>query len=392
MAARFVEIGAIAGLLLGSACGGGHEAAAPVSRDPVPVTVGTVRLMDIREPLEIGGTVTARHTADVSSRVMATILDVHVRAGDRVRAGQRLITLDARDVAAQARQARASLSAAEQGLPQARADLAAARAELELATAWHRRIAALQERNSATPQELDEATARLSAATARVQAAEAGIARADASLDAVRAGSEAASTTESFTIISAPFAGVVAERLVDGGSLAVPGTPLLRLDADGPRRVEVRVDEARLRYVRRGDRAAVVVGSDEGEDREYEGVVEEIARPGAAAGRTFVVTLTLPAARDLRSGAFARVRFGGAPRQALIAPADAVRRQGQVASAFVVQDDVARLRLLQVGADVPDGVEILAGLADGDRVVRTPPPALADGSPVRTTAGSGGTP
>jgi RND family efflux transporter MFP subunit len=305
---------------------------------------------------------------------------VRVRAGDKVAAGQVLVVLDDRDAAARAAQADAGVTAAEQALAAARADQAAAAAEQKLAAAWHTRISALRTRDSATAQELDDAEARVAAANAAVEAARARLEGATAQVAAARAGSGAASVVRSFSSITAPFAGIVTERLADPGDLASPGVPLLRLDAVGTPRVEARVDESRIPFVRVGDEVEVIV--DHGEAPAVTGVVSEIARAVDPSARAFTVKVSLPAGHTATTGTFARIRFRGAARRALVVPAAAVRRQGQVTSVFVVRDDVARLRLVQLGSLGPDGAEVVAGLDAGERVVIDPPAALTDGAPV----------
>jgi RND family efflux transporter MFP subunit len=342
-------------------------------------------MADVGDRLEAGGLVAAGESAVVSSRLLAPITEVRVRAGDRVRADQVLVVLDERDLRAQTRQADAAVAAAEQALSAARSERSASEAEDTLASAWHRRIAALQERNSATAQELDDARARLSAASARSAGASARVEQASAQLEAARAAAEGAEAVRSFTTIRAPFDGVVTERLMDPGNLAAPGTPLLRLDAGGARKVVAQVDAARAPYVQVGDRVHVLF--DGGPDgpagtQPVEGIVGEIARTVSADSRTFTVDVTLPPEVAVRTGTFARVRFEGAPRQALVVPAGALRRQGQIASVFVVEDGVARLRLLQTGSGTDTGVEVLAGLNPGERVVTNPPADLTDGRAV----------
>ena len=81
----------------------------------------------------------------------------------------------------------------------------------------------------------------------------------------------------------------------------------------------------------------------------FEGVVSEVARAVDVDQRAFTVKVALPLTVTARTGTFARVFFPGAPRRLLRVPATAVRRHGQVASVFVVQEGVARLRLVQVG-------------------------------------------
>jgi RND family efflux transporter MFP subunit len=346
-------------------------------------------VIDDADRLEAGGVVVARESATIASRLLAPIIVVRVRAGDAVRAGDVLITLDARDLSAQARQASSTVAAAEQALVRARSEQRAAVAEQALAAAWHRRVTTLRDRNSATPQEFDEAEARLAGANQRVAAATAGVDQSQATLDASRAGADAATTTQSFAVIRAPFAGVITERLIDPGNLATPGAPLLRMDGNDGRRVEARVDESRARFLRSGDRVQVALASTTSPDADdvVDATVDEVARAVAADQRAFTVKVTLPAGIAPRTGSFARVRFAGAPRRALVVPAAAVRRNGQVASVFVVADGVARLRLVQLGDESSEHIEIRAGLDAGEAVVAPVPPTLTDGRKV-TIVGS----
>jgi RND family efflux transporter MFP subunit len=381
-------IGIIAlGLAAGGlpACGGGEHAPEAKAREPIAVTVVAVVSSDTAERLEAGGVVAAQESASVSSRIVAAIVSVRVKAGDRVRAGDVLVTLDARDVTEHAHQARASAVAAEKALTQARSEQSAVEAEHRLATAWQKRIAALHVRNSATDQERDEAEARLSAAAARLAGAQAGIEGADAHLASVRAAVGVATATESFATLRAPFDGLVTERLTDPGNLASPGIPLLRIESDGARQVVVRVDEARATYVQPGDRVRVLMDAIDDlavDDDGVEGVVAEVARAVGAGQRAFTVKVAVPLTVTARTGSFARVVFRGAPRRVLLVPAAAVRRHGQVSSVYVVQDGMASLRLIQVGASSSEGVEVLAGLEAGESIVTSPLTRLVDGAKV----------
>jgi RND family efflux transporter MFP subunit len=378
------------------ACGGDEATPAGTADAPIAVTVFRVTAVDTTERLEAGGVVAAPESATLSSRIVATIASVRVKAGDRVRAGDVLATLDARDVTEQTRQAQASALAAEQALAQARTEQRAAEAEHRLATAWHERIAALHARNSATDPARDVAEARLAAAAARLAGAQAGIEAANAHLASSRAAVGVVTATESFSTVRAPFDGLVTERLVDPGNLATPGVPLLRVDSDGARQVVVRVDEARASYVDPGDRVSIVIDALDGSDPDgtgFEGVVAEVARAVGADQRAFTVKVTVPGSVTARSGSFARVVFRGAPRRALLVPANAIRRHGQITSVFVVQEGTARLRLIQVGESSPQGVEVLAGLDAGESIVTAPLERLVDGARVTiggTATGTGG--
>ena len=255
--------------------------------------------IDTAERLEAGGVVAAQESASLSSRIVATIVAVRVKAGDRVRAGDVLVTLDARDATEHTGQARpAPLPQRRRSRRPARS-MNAAEAEHRLAAAWHKRIAALHARNSATEQERDEAEARLSTAAARLAGLEAGIEVADAHLASARAAVGVATATESFMTLRAPFDGLVTERLTDPGNLAAPGIPLLRIESDGARQVVVRVDEARAAYVHPGDRverrrSMPLPTQRIADDKGVEGVVAEVARAVGADQRAFTVKVAFP--------------------------------------------------------------------------------------------------
>ena len=381
LAGRVAALVTVAGFVLPACSSGRTTAPAAEAGAPIPVTVMAVATSDIAGTFEAGGVVQARTTATIMARILAPVSDVRVAPGDRVRAGQVLIVLDGRDLAAQARGASAAALAAEQGVTAAASDQQAADAALVLARATHERIAGLYAKRSATAQELDEATGALRAAEARAAGTAARAQAAVSGVDSASAASEAAGTTASFATITAPFDGVVTEKMIEPGNMAAPGTPLMRLEDTRGFRLEVRVDQSRAGQMATG--AVVPVSLDSGAGgiaATVNGTVAEIGRAVDADARAFLVKITLPATAGLRSGMFGRAHFSGQARRALTVPPDALVHRGQVTSVFVVEQGIARVRLVNVS-----GIEVLAGLSGGEAVVVAPPPGLADGR--RVTAG-----
>ncbi|MCC6164746.1 MAG: efflux RND transporter periplasmic adaptor subunit [Acidobacteria bacterium] len=367
---------------LAAGCGGDHAPAPTVERDALRVDVVEVTAAPRPSVVESGGLVQARTTAAITSHIMATVREVRVVPGDTVRAGQVLVVLDDRDIAAQARSAEAAAGAASDAVVAATAERAAADAALTLARASHGRLAALAARKSATAQELDEATAALRAAEHRLAASDARVAQARSALGGARAAGEAARVTAGYGRIVAPFAGVVTEKLVEPGNMAMPGTPLLRMEEQGAARLDVRVDASRVAAVESGQTVSVRIDADE--PISLDGRVTEVSRAMDADSRAYLVRIALPVDARVRTGMFGRAQFAGPSSASRVVPASAVRRQGQVASVFVAEGGVARLRLVVAGRPAADGIEIVGGLADGDRVVIAPPQTLVDGSPIRT--------
>lgn len=354
----------------------GHDETAPTETQPaVSVAVARVAMTDMAETFESGGVVQARTTATMAARILAPVREVRVAPGDRVRAGQVLIVLDGNDLGAYARSATAAAAAADQGVTAAVAERQSADAGLALARSTHDRIAGLHARRSATAQELDDATAALRAAEARAAGAAARVEAAASGVHGARANAEAAGTTASFARITAPFDGVVTEKMVEPGNMASPGTPLMRLEDTRGFRLDVRVDESRVGEIAPG--ATVPVSLDSGTGgatATVNGTVTEIGRAVDADARAFLVKIALPEVPGLRSGTFGRAHFSGRARRALAVPPDALVRHGQMTSVFAVENGIARVRLVSVR-----GTEVLAGLSEGDVVIVSPPPSLADG-------------
>ena len=369
------------------ACSGGHEAPPASAREPVAVRTAPATSGAIASTFEAGGVVRARTSATLAARIMSPVQSVRVRPGDRVRAGQVLLVLDDRGLAATARQASSAATAAEQGARGAASERDAAQAALVLAQASHQRIADLFAKKSATQQELDEATAGLRAAEARRAAADARVQQADASRLGATAGGEAASVMASYAVITAPFDGLVTEKLVEPGNMVSPGTPLLRVEDTGAFRLEVQIDESRAQYLHLGDRVAVTIEAGQGAGAsEMTGEVAELARAINADSRSFLVKVALPATAGVKSGMFGKARFTAGQRTGTTVPAEAVVRRGQVTSVFVAVQDHAQVRLVSLGEASEGRVEVLAGVAAGELVIVNAPPALVDGQPIRATA------
>ena len=364
------------GLVL-PACSSGSKTTPADAQAPIFVTIATVAVADIADTFEAGGVVQARTTATIMARILAPVREVRAAPGDRVRAGQVLIVLDGRDLDAHARSARAAALAADQGVTAAASERQGADAALALARATHERIAGLHAKRSATAQELDDATGALRAAEARAAAAAARAQAAVSGVESARAASEAAGTTESFARITAPFDGVVTDKTVEPGNMAAPGTPLMRLEDARGFRLDVLVDESRVGIdlapscPSRSTQARVT-------PRRFSGTVAEIGRAVDADARAFLVKITLPQTNGLRSGMFGRAHFNAPARRALTVPAGALVHRGQMTSAFVVEKDTARVRLVNVS-----GTEVLAGLSEGEVVGTATLPRRISSPPLR---------
>lgn len=311
---------------------------------PADATVETVR--ETREPSiewTSGGLASARETA-VSSRVLARIDEMRVRAGSIVSRGDVVAVLDARDLKARVGEAEEALRGA--------------RARLELARQESARTNELFGRGVATQQQIDQARAELRSAGAAVEALA-------SNLDQAR-------TSLSYAQILAPVSGRVIDRLAEPGDTAMPGKPLLRIYDPGLLRVEVPVRESLAVHLSVGESLRIEIPS---LDRTLEGEVDELvpfAEPGA---RALLVKVRIDASDErLIAGMFARVAIPAETRRRVLAPAAAVSSVGQLRFVEVVSEAGGlERRLVTVGEPAEAGwVEILSGLRPGERVAVDP--------------------
>jgi membrane fusion protein, multidrug efflux system len=366
-------------VLLLTSCGKEPERrAAQPQTAPVAVNVAAVATQDWPTSYEATGTVRARTTATISSKVMGYVQQVSAQVGDHVREGQALITLDARDLDANLRRAEAGRAEVESAIPELENATAAAKANLDLAQSTFKRMEELAAKKSISNQELDEASGRLKAAQANYDMVRSRRAQVTSKMATVDQEIRAAGIMRDYSKLAAPFSGVVITRTVEPGNLATPGFPLLTLEQDGLYRLEASVDESKLASVRVGQAVEAVLEA----DRKLNARVAEIVPSVDAASRTYIVKLDLPATPQLRTGMFGRAIFPLGTQKIVAIPQAALTERGQLQSVFVVEDGVAHTRLVTTGRRTAGAVEVLSGLTAGEKVVLPVPAGLQDGARV----------
>jgi RND family efflux transporter MFP subunit len=311
-----------------------------------------------------GYVVSADRYISIGVRVAGRIDRYLVEEGDRVRAGDPLVQLDAREY--------------RSAVERAAANLKLAQAEAELAKQRLGRIGALQRAGVVSRDELDIRRAEADTAAARV-----GTAKAD--LDAARVALE-------YTTLRAPRSGVILAKLKEVGEIAVPGGfsgsgDLIRMANLDDLRGQVDVTEGELGKIRIGQRAEVV--PDAYPDHRYAARVVKLYPQVDKQKGTLRVEVQIERPDDaLWPDMSARITFldpvrsapGGA---AVLVPRGAVRTSPQGPYAWVLEDDRVRRTPLTLGPEFADRVQVTAGLAGGERVVIGDPPPLEDGQTVR---------
>ncbi|MCX8097740.1 MAG: efflux RND transporter periplasmic adaptor subunit [Casimicrobiaceae bacterium] len=364
------------------------------------VAVEAARSEPLRQTLVFSARVAAPARVEVASTLTARVEAVEAREADRVRRGQTLIRLDARDLQAQVAQARAQLAAAqtrlraqgsvqapaaEQGLAQARANVAFARAELERLRSLEARgfIGAARVQEAERALAVAEATERQAAIQAAAQAERGPEAAALAArVEEARAALALAESRLAQTRILSPVDGRVVARAVEVGEVVQPGRRLMTLAADGPTRLIAQIDEKNLALVREGIEATAA--SDAFPNERFRARVQLVAAAADPQRGTIEVWLEVPEPPAyLREAMTVSVEVvAGEKPQAIVVPVRALREAGgEGPRVLVLEEGRAVERPVRTGLRTAQWVEILEGVRAGEPVILEA--AVAPGARVR---------
>jgi len=286
------------------------------------------------------GTISPVQKVRVGSKLLARVESMRVsRAGERVTAGQVLAVLDSQELESRVLQAEAAHEAATARLSQAQVDL--------------ERVRRLYEKRVESKDKLDQASTAVRTAQA----------------DATRVGQtvEHARAQLKYATIRAPIAGMVIDKQVEEGDLVSPGQVLVTLYDPGRMQLIARVREGLTAGLEPGSTVGVRIDA---LDMDCEGRIDQIVPEAEAASRVFEVKVSGPCPPGVFSGMFGRLRVPVGSRTVLRVPDEAIRRVGQVETVYVViEGDRLLRRFVQTGGRDERGVEVLAGLVDGERIL-----------------------
>jgi RND family efflux transporter MFP subunit len=327
--------------LLLAACGG--EAPAPVATGAAPA-LETLALAPERAPRERvwDGVVEAVNQATLSAQTAGRVVELPYDVDDYVPAGAVVVRFTDVEQQAGQRQARAQLAAAEAADREAQADF--------------ERISGIYERRLVAKAQLDAATARRDSARA--------------ALDAARAVARSSAEQVDYTVIRAPYPGIVVKRHVEVGESVRPGQPLISGISLGQLRVQVDVPQSDIAAIRDARKAAVLLDDGARRIEATEVTTFPFADPQT---HTFKVRVELPEAEtDLHPGMTVKVAFAVGETERLLLPASALVRRGEVSAVYVADATGVVLRQVRLGHRFGERYEVLAGLSAGEQVVLDP--------------------
>ena len=344
---------------LAPACRRG-ETTAPAAR-AVPVRTASAVTRDLDEILEATGTLHPRAQVQLTAEVAARLVRVLRDEGASVREGEVLAVFDDTDYRLTLDRARAAQAVAEAN--QAHAVVEKERADNLLKTGGIT--------------DKDHLSAQV------------GLRVAEASLAQARVEVAIAAQQHSRCQMKAPFAGRVARRFPDPGTLLAPGTPVFTLVDDAV--LEFRGSLPSVEYGRIRPGASVEIVIDALPDQRLKGRITRVTPLVDERTRSFEIVAEVPGRRDVAGGLFARARVRlGRLTGAVVVPPTALLRDGvrpDRADLFVVSGDKAERRTVTLGVEQADAIQVKQGLAAGEAVVLDPPSALSSGAVVAPQKG-----
>lgn len=384
---------ALAGALAGAGCSSGDAKAKESPSVPAQIAVSPVAAVEqpIARFIRATGTLMAEEQADVAAETAGRVVSAPVERGTKVSAGAELVRLSATETEAQLKEAEANAAQIEArlGLTQQRTfnvnavpEVQNAKAGYDLAQSEFNRIQSLLDQKVVSQSEFDQRRTQMEAARQQYEAAKNGAEQQYQSLQAARARVALARKAVSDTVVRAPFAGVVAERLVSVGDYVTKGMKVAQVVRVDPLRVQLTIPEQFVSAVAVGQPVNFVVDAYPG--RQFEGKVKYVSPSLQAERRALTIEAIVPnSSGDLKPGLFATARIEQPSKTpGILVPASAVQTSGGTARVFVVNGDHVEERIVTTGQMIGDEVEITKGLKAGERVATKNVTQLVDGSKV----------
>jgi membrane fusion protein (multidrug efflux system) len=310
---------------------------------PPPITVEAMQVAVMKLPQSITtvGSLRSEETVIVRPEIAGRITEILFKEGQHASRGQVLVKLDD------------SVQ---------KADLERAKANLTLSASKYERAVDLRNKGFISSQAKDEAENNLK------------VAEADAALAAARLAK---------TAIVAPFGGTVGLRSVSVGDYVKEGQDMVNIEQIDTLKADFRVPETLMRQIRAGQTLQITL--DAIGDKPYAGQVYAINPLIDANGRSIVIRANVPNVDGrLRPGMFARVRlFTSDIRDTLVVPEESLIPLGDDKYVYRVVDGKAQRQKVEIGQRLDGKVEIVSGLARGDRIVTAGVVKIRDGAPVQ---------
>jgi RND family efflux transporter MFP subunit len=324
-------------------CGCSAPSAPPKAIARVELATITVAPETTRREQAWDGVVEATNQATMSAQTSGRVLELPYDVNDYVEASAVIV--------------RFTNVEQQSGQRRAQAQIASTQAAFDEAQANYTRIAEIYARKLLAKAQLDQATAQRDSARAALQSAQASLREVSQQLD--------------YTVVRAPYSGIVTKRFVQIGESVQAGQPLIAGVSLNELRVNVQVPQSAVDAIRRYHAADVLLDS-EGARRVTAAKLTVFPYADADA-HTFSVRLDLPPQETgLYPGMTVKTAFAVGEAQRLLIPDSALVQRSEVSGVYVVANNQVSLRQVRLGHRFGDRIEVLSGLSAGDKIASDP--------------------
>lgn len=397
-----------------TACGGeekaeeGRGGRRPQGPEFVEITIGSSEEREIPAFIQASGTIAADESSGVAPKIAGKIVNIATDVGRTIKQGEVIARIDDRDARLRLRSAELAVRQAEARLglgpnqdfnesqiPEVRAAAAnyeQTNAELKQAEANEKRYRELFESGDVAAMTYeqyrtirDTARSRANASREALEAAKNTARQNNQAIQSAMAQVETAKQELEDTAIRAPFSGFVSERRVAVGEFVTTATVVVRIVRTNPVRVQIRIPEADIPFIERGRSVSVEVEAFKG--RRFVGKITAISPALDTASRAATIEAQIDNSDNaLKAGMFATVRINKeGVNKGIYVPRSAVLEDPTTQSykVFVIEKDVARLRVVQIGIEEGGSLEILSGIKADETVATSNLPDLFEGVKVK---------
>jgi RND family efflux transporter MFP subunit len=339
-------IGTITTILLGLAiasCGGNKQETA-VEEKAISVTVAPAAPTDITVSKTYTGTLEGWQQARIYASIPEAVVELPVREGSEVQAGQAVIVLDREGPASQLQQAKAVFQDAEDKF---------------------NKMSRLYEQGAISEQAYNSLKTGLDVAHANYEAARQQVE------------------------LTSPISGVLTDLSVNIGQFVPIGVPLATVAKINEMRLTIYVDGRSASFLKAGQKAQISVQSVGGAETNFEGIVREVARSADPETRLFRVEIQIDNRENrLSPGMFARATIVIEKLDKVLAvPKESVFFTEGIPKVYTIKENRAEERSIEVGQSTLDLFQVIAGLAEGDNVIVLGRNQVESGSLVKVVVG-----
>ncbi|MDF2874841.1 MAG: mdtA 3 [Sporomusa sp.] len=321
------------------------------------VKAAQAEYMDVIPSLTLNGTLEGQTSATVSAKISGRIEEVLVQEGQQVKAGDPLVRMESVELANSARQAGDAVRKAQVGY--------------ELALNDFNRYQMLYDKGAVSEQQLDNARAKLKTA--------------EADLSSAASNQSSAQQQYSYGVINSPVDGVIANKTATIGQVVSPGAALMVVQDINQVYAVINVEQKDLGRIKIGQKANVTVDAYAG--KLFPGVVEVMNPEAGAASRMFRTKIKVDnTGGELKPGMFANIQLttGDSAKVLTVPQAAVVQKQG-LYYVFILENDKAVRRQIEIGDISSNTIAVKAGVQPGEQVITSSVNRIKDGDAVKVT-------